>query len=167
MMEQPSPSSLIPPAPPAVATHWVNKIGRRGAILFVLGTMDLFYGSALLWAAYTNSGAAWWPAFQGSLLGISTVFWGWFWIGIGTFLFTGITRRTDRLHFAAAMLIKSLWATGAFFYSLRDITHAGWGVFAIYSGFALVVLICSGWADTKLAIPPDLKRKLLSWHWGR
>ena len=118
-------------------TRWVRRrAGFRGAFLALLGAIDVLVGVYLLIADLP-------PAPHVILT--DELIWGYTWIGIGTFLFTGVLASRDGMHFAAAALLKTAWAAEfvwlAVFGDARPqfgLLAAGWVLVA-----ATVVLIAS------------------------
>lgn len=134
---------------PSWALRFRKLIGRRGSMLLVLGSIDIVYGIALLEQAWYPPGTAfWWPSSLSQLYGLPIYIWGVVWVGVGLFLFTGIPRSLpDWPQFTAAVAIKVWWAFTAILASSYDISTGSWGPGAIYTGFALIVLISAGWED--------------------
>jgi hypothetical protein len=117
-------------------------------MLAVLGCIDIAYGLALLQPLYSRAPALWWPASLGVLYGLPVATWGGVWIAVGLFMFTGMPRRwPDWPQFAAAVAIKAWWAFTAFVASIITVSIGSWGPGAIYTGFALIVLISAGWTE--------------------
>ena len=137
-------------------TDWTRRhIGRRGMVLLLLGLVDLAYGAGMILARPVTMRYAptWWPASVGQLAGLPTHTWGWIWVGIGFFLFTGIPRtwRDDhggRWQFAAEVALKSWWALAALLYWWKYKALGAWAPAATYVGVAVLVLIISGWPDS-------------------
>lgn len=128
------------------------RIRRRGAVLCLLGAVDIGYGAALLGSLHHQS--KWWPAYAEYFNGIPTTWWGYVWIVVGLFLLTGVFLKRDAYHYAADVLLKGFWAASAIEQFTvaanngEDIYNpAGWGPACIYIGYAGMVLICSGWKE--------------------
>jgi hypothetical protein len=135
----------------AASTRWV---GRRGVGLGLLGTVDLFYGAALLLTKPVTMAyqATWWPASVGTLGGIPVHDWGYLWIGVGLFVFIAVPRpwRTGhegRWQFAAEALLKSWWALASVLHWWHWRAPGAWAPAATYIGVAALVLLISGWRD--------------------
>lgn len=126
--------------------YWFRiHAGFRGSFLTILGVLDLAYGAALI--AATHSTAHWWPISVATLAGFPLHYWGGLWIVVGLYLFTGIFRPDDRWQYTAAVLIKSMWAGFATIWWITTGIPGGWGLAAIYTAFALSVLLVSAWPE--------------------
>jgi hypothetical protein len=134
------------------------RVGRRGAVLAVLGVVDVLYGSAIVYARANavdprvSATGWWWPASQPYVLSLPTQFWGWVWIVVGVALLFGwvIPRITDRWAFALATCIKVCWACAASFNYLRADGSSPpglWGVAVVWIGFAAIMFIVTGWSE--------------------
>jgi hypothetical protein len=130
----------------------VDRIGRRGAILLVLGTMDILYGSAIVYGVthprnprFTSG--VWWPVSTDRVLLLPTQWWGWIWLAAGIFLLTGVAARNDSVQYSVAVFIKASWAFAAIFHVFRSDAPGLWGISSVYIAWALVTYICSGWSE--------------------
>jgi hypothetical protein len=125
--------------------QYMNNIGRRGLMLFVLAIMFGLYGISLLTAA---PGAGWWPVFGGDVIGVPIRVWGFTWVACSIFLLLGAPLERDSAHFAVAAGMSGLWAFAAIY------TATYWGPGIIYSGLTLIILLCATWPDPRLVLLP-------------
>ena len=123
--------------------QYMDRIGRRGLTLFVLAIMFGVYGIAMI---ASTTADRWWPAAQGSLIGLSVQTWGVIWVGVSIFTLLGAPLDNDRAQFAVAAGLTSMWA-----FTAAYVTQY-WGPVVIYLGLTMIILICSGWSDVKLKV---------------
>lgn len=123
------------------------RLGFRRSYLAIISVMDIVYGLALILADQTHV-HTWWPVtVTGSILHLSLDDWGYVWIAFGVIIITGLFTHHDRYQFAAAVFLKSAWATLAFVWALQDITAGLWGVASIYIAWAIVTLLVAAWPE--------------------
>ena len=122
----------------------LRRAGRRGAFLAFLALIDWAYGEALLTATVTARH----PDF---LLPLHA--WGWIWAGMGFVAASGIFARRDRVQYGAAATFKAAWALlFVFEWTVKHLPQS-WVSVVIWSGFALITLLVSGWPE-----PPAVSR---------
>lgn len=140
---------------------WLRRsVGRRGAVLGMLGLVDIFYGLGMIVARpvtmrYTPT---WWPASIGRLAGVAVPTWGWVWVVVGIFLFTGVPRpwrdgHGGRWQFAVEVALKSWWALAALLAWWKYRAPGAWAPACTYVGMAVLVLVVSGWPDSSRTRP--------------
>ena len=140
----------------SLARKIADRAGRRGAILFVLGVIDLLYGTAITTtlATWSPTVLTWWPVSQTVVLYIPTAVWGVIWICVGAFLLVGVFFKHDRVFYAAEVFLKTSWGLAAMFYFFQGGLGL-WGVAVIHSGFAVLALIAAGWKELP-PLPPTI-----------
>jgi hypothetical protein len=127
-------------------------IGRRGALLLILGGMNIWYGAALVAAEHAIAGVPprWWPASTAAVVGLDVLVWGWVWIAVGLFLWTGVPRvASDRFQFAAVVALYACWSFSALLFFIQTDNPGAWGPAGIYGGIAFAVLMAAGWRDRR------------------
>ena len=123
---------LLRPDPPA-------RLGRRGSVLLILGTLDLLYGISLLEQAPVVFTPGHEPV-------IPVTVWAWLWIASAIVCYTGAWRKHDRWHFAFSAAIKMGWA--AEFIHLWDLgVPRAWVSAVIWVALDLILLIVASWPD--------------------
>ena len=135
--------------PVRTASSWlVRRTGRRGAVLLVLGVVDLAYGLAIVstLTRWHRTALVWWPVSQAEVLYIPTRAWGVIWIFVGSFLLAGALARVDSLFFAVEVLLKTAWGLAALLYFL-DGGLGLWAVGIVHIGMAVLAVIAAGWRD--------------------
>jgi hypothetical protein len=139
---------MKPPLSQALCRIW-HMIGRRGAFLAFLTVLDVCYGVALL----TTMVRALKYVHPDLFLPLSA--WGWIWIGVGCFVFTGLLADRDIIQFTAAALLKGVWAV--LYADLWLVQHqdSAWISAVVWLSFSLTVLVIAGWPE------PEPARKLL------
>lgn len=127
------------------------QVGRRGYFLLFLALLDFVYAIGL---AFPSAQARGNPTMRfldsaGSLLG-----WGILWAVVGAVCLVFAFRKNDWPGFAAAMLIKMLWAVTFLLGWIFAGVDRGYLSFAIWGAFALLVRLISTWPEGE----PDPKR---------
>ena len=123
----------------------IHQTGRRGGVLAFLATLDLGYGYSIL--------AAPGPLAAFNLL-LPPVTWGWIWLGAGAACVSGIFLRTDWPQYTTESAVMFSWAAVFMRVWLFGHLPRGWVPVIIWMGFALTVLMISGWPET----PPERPR---------
>lgn len=126
------------------------RIGRRGAFLLFLATLDILYAGSL---AHPPKEAA-----RSSTVtfvdGVAPL-WAWaaLWAAVGVVCAVGAFARRDRWAFAAAMTLKVLWGTTFLLgWALLHLDR-GWVSAAIFLPFAAVVLLIATWPEPARPAP--------------
>lgn len=119
--------------------------GRRGKCLMFFALLDLLYGLSL-----------WQPAAEAQrsastrfLMEVAPLpWWAGLWLAAGVICLVGaIHRRGDRLAFAAAIGIKTLWGTVFLLGWRAGAIERGWVAAVVWLAFALMVGVLAGWPD--------------------
>jgi hypothetical protein len=125
---------------------WLYRLGRRGAVLSVLGLIDILFGVAALLAPPQNSSALIFPV----------VVWTCGWFAVAVTCFWSAWRDTDWPGYAASILIK--WTYGVAYLAAfwADDLYRAWvtGIFWFLFGF--LVLLVAGWTEDRTLEPPPL-----------
>lgn len=120
----------------------------RSTFLVILGSIQVPYGIALLLSQYAETPVRWWPGALREVDGVSVTVWGWVWIAVGLFVLATCWRRSDRLPFAACVMLNFIWASLAIQRGFTPPHEAGaWGPGVIYLGISVGVLMISAWPD--------------------
>lgn len=129
----------------AAARRLRKRLGRRGALLTLKGTMALGYGSGqVVQPTGDRHGLT-------LLLKLAPLsFWGWAWIaaGLTALVCAWLRRPHDWPGFVAVWLIASGWA-GAYLVSWWPLGESprGWVIAMIFGAFGLVNLVAIGWDE--------------------
>ena len=130
----------------AAARRLTRRLGRRGALLTLKGTMALVYGSGqVVQPTGDRQGLA-------LLLQLAPLdVWGWAWItaGVTALVCAWLPRRKDWPGFLAVWLIASSWAM-AYLVSWwpLDASPRGWVVAVLFGAFGAVCLVAIGWDES-------------------
>jgi len=136
---------------------WLIARARfRSTFLVILGCIQIPYGIALLLSQHSTVPVLWWPGALRMVDGVPVTAWGWVWVSVGAFVLATCWRKTDRLPFAASVMLNFVWASLAIqrgFQAPRE--TASWGPGVIYLGISVGVLMISAWPDpVHLTIEP-------------
>lgn len=123
------------------------RLGHRGLFLLLLGLVQVIYGAGLLAADHDVRHEHWWPASVGNLGGFPLDMWGTVWVLIGVLCLITSWTTTDRVSFAAAVLLNTGWAAFAVQRWIATAEAGSWAPAAIYTGIAVGVFLVSGWPD--------------------
>ena len=122
-----------------------HRIGHRGAFLVCLGAYDLFFG------LYLVAGGA---LQYVPLIGERT--WGIVWMSIGAFLCAGALTRHDAPFFAAAILIKIVWALETFRLDWFNHDADYWIRGCYWLALCAAIITVANWPEpTRIIKPPD------------
>lgn len=120
------------------------RLGRRGAVLLVLGSFDMVNGWALLHltpTGLTSAAAAWREHYAPGWL------WGTMWLVTGAVLLVQMFMRRDMIAYSAAIGIKVLYGLQAIMSSIFGGVERGWLSGLIWLAFAGMVAVISGWRE--------------------
>jgi hypothetical protein len=131
----------------------VRRTGRRGAVLLVLGVVDLAYGLAIITtlARWSRTALTWWPVNQVEVLFVPTWWWGVAWVVAGSLMLVGALVRVDSVFFAVEVLLKTAWGLAALFYFVTGGLGL-WAVGIVHIGIAVLAVIAAGWRDQPLIV---------------
>ena len=124
-----------------------RRIGHRGAFLLAVAAYDLFYGLYL--------------AIGGSIQHVPVIGerpWGWIWLGVSVFLACGSLFRRDAVFYAAAVLVKMVWALEFFVFDVEYHDTDDWVRGCYWLALAAMVAVCAFWPEPVQIIkppPPD------------
>jgi hypothetical protein len=118
------------------------RIGRRGAALLAFAFIDLVIGWLLL-----DPQSRLIPSYRAVFAVAPPVVWALLWIGAGLIVGVHAFLRVDKFGFAAAILIKLLWALGLMASWLAYHAPRGWVGAATWVVLAGLVLIIAGWPE--------------------
>jgi uncharacterized membrane protein YeaQ/YmgE (transglycosylase-associated protein family) len=128
----------------AVARRVGHRVGRRGAILALKGTMALLYGYSQLVEPMANT-----VSIRLLLLGLPQHGWAWLWMTAGLLALVSVPLRQGRdwLGFAALYLVAAAWATsGLASWWLYD-NPRGWITALIWAAYGGVTMIVAAWSE--------------------
>lgn len=130
----------------ALAKDWITKrLGRRGATLLTLATVDLVIGTLLINPGL-HAQTVRTPAYR-LIVYVPLQVWGAAWIAVGLVCGISAWRRSDRLAFGLAIMIKLLWGgliLGAWLFKGATLAWAG---AVVWFALAAWVAISSGWPE--------------------
>jgi hypothetical protein len=120
----------------------MNHIGRRGAFLLFLATLDFVYAWALRLQVTPQQS-------HGPHLNylLPVWVWGWIWFTTGLIVLGGAFARNDVWAFVCASLIKTAWAGLSFTLWVRGLQPNGWLSAVVWLAFAATVLLISSWPE--------------------
>lgn len=129
----------------AAVWRLLHRLGRRGALLTLKGTMALGYGSGQVVQPTGDE--------QGLTLLLKLCpleVWGWAWVTAGALALVcaWVPRPHDWPGFVAVWLIASAWA-GAYLVSWWPLGESprGWVIALIFGAFGAVNLVAIGWDE--------------------
>ncbi len=121
----------------------VPRLGRRGSALLAMAVLDVFYGIRLITVDPGGSDFYRWLDAAVPLL-----FWGVLWLVVAALCLLSAFRPTnDRAGFLAGLLIKILWSALNIIGYLTGEVFDGWMWAVIWTGFAVIIGIITGWAE--------------------
>lgn len=128
----------------AAARRAGHRVGRRGAILALKGTMALLYGYSQLIDPPTSS-----ASIRLLLLGMPRHGWAWLWIaaGLTALACVPLRRGRDWPGFAAVYLVASAWASSALASWWLYDNQRGWVAALIWAAYGGVAAIVVGWPE--------------------
>lgn len=106
------------------------RIGYRGAFLLFISISYLFHGLTLLTAKHSV---------MIPVGGFSA--WGWSFIAVSLFMFTGVLARVDRFQYTAGVFILMLWSID-YFWRSTHIPYA-WSIGLMWLFMAVAIAVCS------------------------
>lgn len=128
--------------------RWLtDRIGRRGAVLLILGIVWIVYG-------YTIGTVPHAVGALGILDKIPTAVWAAMWIGCGAVAagHCGVTRAHDGRGFTLLAIPPAVWAFGLWWAEVTYLAGVGgtpysWAAAIIWTGLAALVVIVAGWVE--------------------
>lgn len=130
----------------AMMVGWLQRtLGRRGATLLTLAAVDLVIGGLLL-NPDLRAQTVRVPSYQ-LIAHVPLPVWGGAWVGVGMVCGVQAWRRSDRLAFALAIMIKLLWGgliLGAWLWKGATLAWTG---AIVWFALAAWVAISSGWPE--------------------
>jgi hypothetical protein len=126
------------------AWKWLDRLGRRGAVLTTFGLIDVLFGYATLTTPV------------GAKLIFSNSVWACAWFVVALTCFVYSWTRNDWPGYASAILIKWTYSVAYF---------VAWGTTGLYRGwvsglfwflFGVIVLWLAGWTEDRSGPPPLL-----------
>lgn len=130
----------------ALVVSWIaRRVGRRGATLLTLATVDLVIG-VLLINPDLHDQTVRVPSYR-LIVYVPLPVWGCIWIVVGLVCLVSAWRRSDRLAFGLAIMIKLLWGgliLGAWLFKGAPLAWAG---AVVWFALAAWVAISSGWPE--------------------
>ncbi len=122
-----------------------RAIGRRGTCLVFFAVLDLVYGLSL-WRPAPAAAQA--PATRLLAAIMPLSWWGALWFVVGVVCLVGaFVHRADRVAFAAAAGIKTLWGTVFLFGWIGAGLERGWVASVVWLAFAAFVMVLAGWPE--------------------
>lgn len=128
-----------------------HRVGRRGSVLLLLGSIYALYGVAL-----TTAGASQ-PEGLALITGdvVSITAWGYVWLIVGLIAIVHAFRRgpgQDGPGFIALVLTPTVWVAANFWAWVLFLVglggfERGWISAAIWTAVAGLVVICAGWPE--------------------
>ncbi len=120
--------------------------GRRGLFLLFLALLDLLYGLSL-WRPAAEAARSPSTRFLVEIMPLPG--WALLWLAVGVACLVGaFVRRADRIAYAAAGGIKTLWGTVFLLGWLAGAIERGWVGATIWLAFAaVVVFIIAPWPE--------------------
>jgi hypothetical protein len=127
---------------------FLRRFGHRASALFGFGCVAVAYGIGLVLGYHPTFFAAY---------NLPLEAFGWIWIGVGAFSFTGaFTRGHDAWQFAVSELAAVAWSL---LLATHWISPYGWTSGVSWAGIALGLLLASTWSDApREVVHPDLAR---------
>jgi hypothetical protein len=126
-----------------------RRVGRRGFTLLFLFLLDSVYALSLLQppdeARHTST-----IRYIAALMPLPV--WAAVWAAVGLLCLVEAFRRCDRLAFAAAVTLKTLWGAIFFFGWLIQGLDRGWVSAVIWIAFAAFVYVVSGWPESSTEV---------------
>jgi len=131
-----------------------RRVGRRGAVLLILATVDVGVGWSYLYP--TAETAASQSVLWRNSLAPGWV-WGVLWIAVGLCCLIAAFFRNDVPGFVPAVALKAVWSTLEAIGWLRGAIDAGYRPALIWAGYALLIFVVAGLAEPnrRRQPPPD------------
>lgn len=128
----------------AAAHRAARRVGRRGAVLALKGTMALLYGYSQLVEPMANT-----ASIRLLLLGLPQHGWAWMWMAAGGIALVSVPLRQGRdwLGFAALYLVASAWAFSALASWWLYDNPRGWITALIWAAYGGVAMIVAAWLE--------------------
>lgn len=121
-----------------------TRLGYRGAVLVILGFVDLLFGFSLVDPTHDTLRTS---AYQWRGQYAPAWVWGALWIAVGVVLFVGALSRHDEFPYAAAIGIKVLWGMlGLMSWAVGGVER-GWVSTVAWGGFGLLIAVISSWPE--------------------
>lgn len=114
-----------------------RHIGRRGGFLAFIALLDLAYGYSLRLSR---------PTFHADL-GLPLSVWGLIWTVVGVVCFVGVFFKRDRIPYATASLLMTIWAAAWIKVWITQNVPLSWVSVIIWLAFAATVLLVAGWPE--------------------
>lgn len=118
------------------------RVGYRGAVLLLLAMIDFVYGGTMLPGVTSVSGTY---RYADTILPLPL--WGAGWVAVGVVCVVQALQSRDYIAFAAAQLIKVMWATVGIAGWLTGQIPYGQLTSVIWVGAAGIVLVVSRWSE--------------------
>jgi hypothetical protein len=132
-------------------TH--NRIGRRGACLFIFGFIPFCIGGALFVQPTDRHGQnRTIPALEQLA---PAEFWSITWMILGTVAmacaFLGVN--AQRRGYMIAFTLPTIWGLAYFISWVLGMLVTGWFASAVYLGYSWLVIVISGWEEPPVLMP--------------
>jgi hypothetical protein len=125
-----------------------RRIGRRGAVLAILGAIDLAQAATLVFPTGSLGASYEWFGSVAPLIS-----WAFLWAFVGVVCLAHVLRQDDHLAFVLAIGAKILWGIGCFAaWIMSDVTVLG-GI--LWIAFAGIVGVIAGWAEPTVIVVED------------
>lgn len=119
-----------------------RRLGHRGAFLLALGVLDELYALSIPGVARTGTTSGLWLATVAPLSAWTIV-----WAVTGVVLIAGAFVKHDWWAFGVAEALKVMWASVYLSGWLAHGVTRGWASAAVWTAFAVAVLIVSTWPE--------------------
>lgn len=137
-------------------TRLARRVGRRGTALLFFALLDLVFGASLIVPSASASRSP-------SLLYVAHIaplpVWGLLWSGVGLVCLVQAFMTRDRVAFAAAMGIKTLWGVTQLAGWLMVGLERGYAGAAIWLSMAGWLYVISTWPEPPPNVPPVQERE--------
>lgn len=128
-------------------------VGRRGAVLGYLGLVDVLIALSLWRPAPTPERA---PGLKFLAAVMPLSWWAGLWLAVGVVCMLGaLVHRLDRLAFAGATMIKTLWGGVYLLGWAAGGIERGWVNAVVWLALAVLVMILAGWPEPRSNLPAD------------
>jgi hypothetical protein len=133
---------------PSPLHRLARKVGRRGAFLLFLTLLDVTLAYSLRRPLPFGLSSA---AFYKPFIDVMPLeVWSWWWLGTGVLVaVAAFVPRIRPVVFGFAAFIKMVWGAGYFAGWLHHYPaySRGYQTAVIFGGFAMIVLLVSGWRE--------------------
>lgn len=126
----------------AAAAQAARRVGRRGAVLLVLGIISTLYGASLI-ADPPPTAQSLRPLFHYAPIPA----WGVAWVAAGLCALVCVPLRRDWLAFTGLYLISTPWCLYYLVSWLVGLNPRGWITAALFAAIGGVAAVCAGWND--------------------